>query len=326
MARVRLAVALLLPEQVAPEVDGLRRAFGADPSYIAPHITLVPPVNIGDDEVPETLAILRRAAAGVDPPLRLTLGPFDTFLPRNPVIYLAVGGSPDHVTALRDACWDGPFGRPETRPYVPHVTVTRGLSPEDDATVRRLLGRYEREVEIDRLHLLAQVADPDRGRHWVPTADAAFGPRRMIGTGGVEIELSVSTLADPEARRFLVDHGCDVALPTGHWRSIVVAGRMEGSVAGVAWGRQAGRAAVLDHIFVAPAARRTGLAGHLVAAVEHDVARHGGAVLEALPPLDEPGARTLAARGWTERPGPGGPRLWRALGPDDLGQSNSIEA
>lgn len=312
-------MALLLPEHIADEVDGIRRAFGVDPGYIPPHVTLVPPINLADEDVPEALAVLRRAAAGTGAPLRLEVGPFDTFLPRNPVLFLAVGGELALLHEMRDRCLDGPLQRPERRAYVPHVTVTRGLAPEDDATIRRLLGRYSQAFEVDRLHLLAQVVESGVGRHWVPTADVVLEPRRSVGTGGVELEVSVSSLADPEVRRFLVAHDCSVPTMVEHWRSVVVTGRVDDAVVGVAWGHQTGRTAVLTHVFVAPDARDQGLAGHLVAAVEHDVARHGGAVLEARVDGDGPGAQLLNGRGWTERPGPGGPRLWRALGPDDLG-------
>ena len=60
--RVRLAVALLVPEPAATEIDGLRRALG-DPGLakVVPHITLVTPVNIAVDRVPDVLADLRAA-------------------------------------------------------------------------------------------------------------------------------------------------------------------------------------------------------------------------------------------------------------------------
>ena len=60
-------------------VDGLRRAFG-DPALerVAPHVTLVPPVNVAERDLVEVLAILRRAA-GQARPLELTLGPVAAF-------------------------------------------------------------------------------------------------------------------------------------------------------------------------------------------------------------------------------------------------------
>ena len=57
-------MALLVPEPVAAEVDGLRRALGdGSLGRIPPHLTLVPPVNVAEDDVPKALSVLRQAAA-----------------------------------------------------------------------------------------------------------------------------------------------------------------------------------------------------------------------------------------------------------------------
>ena len=66
---------------VAAEIDGLRRAF-ADPALerVAPHITLVPPVNVAVDAWPQALALVR-AAAGRSGPLEL---PSRARWPRSP--------------------------------------------------------------------------------------------------------------------------------------------------------------------------------------------------------------------------------------------------
>ncbi len=81
---------LLLPDPVAAEVDGLRRAFG-DPAVdqVAPHITLVPPVNVAAEAYGEALAVLRRAAGG-GAALHLRLGPVAAFPTDEHVAYLEV--------------------------------------------------------------------------------------------------------------------------------------------------------------------------------------------------------------------------------------------
>src|SRR3546814_12692199 len=92
MARQRLGVVLLVPQPLATEVDGVRRALGDGAlARIAPHITLVPPVNVAERDLPEALAIVRRAA-GASRPLHLTLGPVLTFAPANPVPSPHAGG------------------------------------------------------------------------------------------------------------------------------------------------------------------------------------------------------------------------------------------
>ena len=67
MARHRIAVALLVPQPLATELDGIRRALGAsERTRVVPHLTLVPPVNLGDALLQAGLDLIRRAAAGCD--------------------------------------------------------------------------------------------------------------------------------------------------------------------------------------------------------------------------------------------------------------------
>ena len=59
-----LGVALVLDAPVACEVQGLRRALGdGSLQRIAPHLTLVPPVNVRAGGLDEALAVLRTAAS-----------------------------------------------------------------------------------------------------------------------------------------------------------------------------------------------------------------------------------------------------------------------
>ena len=117
MPRQRLGVALLLPEPAASEVDTLRRAMGADDVDRLPsHLTLVPPVNVHDDDMPAALDLLRDAAQRTTP-FSLTLGPPRTFLPINPVLYLEVGGDVAAVDALRNRIFRPPLERNLTWPF-----------------------------------------------------------------------------------------------------------------------------------------------------------------------------------------------------------------
>ena len=114
MARSRLGVAIILPEPARTEVQALRRALGC-PSLETqpPHITLVPPVNVRAEHIADVMAVARSAAASVDGPLRLRLGP--RWLgqdDRNTEPYAC------HVRLL------GPFGTP------PEGTRTAGDSSE----------------------------------------------------------------------------------------------------------------------------------------------------------------------------------------------------
>ncbi len=269
---------MVLDPPVADEVDGLRRALG-DTSLgrIPPHLTLVPPVNVPAASVSGALAVLRRAAAAT-PPLRLTLGPVLTFAPASPVLYLAVGGDLEGLRSLRDAVFSPPLARPLTWPWVPHVTVADDAAGERTEAATAALDRYAAVAEVDRVVLLEEV-----DHRWAPVADADFGGRAMVATGGLALELTAGRLLDPEGWA-LVQAEAGGSHPYGRpgWRTMVVTARRERQVVGVAraWIDDAGgHVAVL----VAPEARRQGVGGHLLAAVESAVIERGWAcpVLQA---------------------------------------------
>ena len=177
MSRRRLGVALLVPPPVETEVDGLRRALGdAARGRIPPHVTLVPPVNVPAEAMPEVLTVLR-AAAERTPPLDLRIGAAATFLPVNPVVYLEVGGDTAALAALRDRVLVPPLDRPITHPFVPHVTVADDMDPTRIPAAVAALADYVADVRIDTVHLLEE----GRGRVWRPIADVALTRRWLPG-------------------------------------------------------------------------------------------------------------------------------------------------
>lgn len=223
MPRLRLASALLVPEPFAREIDGLRRALGEDLHRVAPHLTLVPPVNVRVDEFGLALAQLRRAAAGVEP-ITVTLGPAVTFHPVNPVVYLEVGGDVDTVHQVRDAVFGGPLSRSLTHDFVPHVTLVESTTPDRIAAALVALRDYRIEVTFVGAYLLQE-----HERRWRPIADARFAASRVVGRGGIETEISVSSLADPQVLEFAGRPGTTV-------EDVVVA-RRAGEIVAVAYAR-----------------------------------------------------------------------------------------
>jgi 2'-5' RNA ligase len=222
MPRVRFAVALLVPEPAATEIDGLRRALGdGGLDTVVPHITLIPPVNVAVENVPAVLAAIRAAAAAATP-LALQLGPPDTFSPVSPVVYLAVGGpETGALHALRLALLTGPMERPAIHEFVPHVTVADDCPSARIAAALEALRDYSVEVRIDRLHLLRDHADGPR--RWNPVADAVFERPLVLGTGGLPMEISTSALADPEVAPLFGTE--PVEAPPGAQPIVVVARR-----------------------------------------------------------------------------------------------------
>ena len=284
-ARRRVGVALMLDSPVADEVQGLRRALGDGAiDRIAPHLTLVAPLNLRDDDLPAALRRLRLAAAGAPPTLELMLGPVATFAPANPVLYLAVTEPPPALGALRAAVYQSPLQRPASWPWVPHVTVADDVEPARIPAATAALDAYRRRVDFDRIVLLEL-----RDGKWEPLADAAFGPPARVGAGGLALELTRATTVDPEAAALLdrppparVSPGREApAVSSGREapavplrKPIVFTARREGVVCGVggAWiSDGGGRIAV----FVASPERRRGVGRQLVLALESAVTAAG---------------------------------------------------
>jgi 2'-5' RNA ligase len=278
MSRLRLGVVLLVPSPLAEAVDGLRRAF-SDPAleHVAPHITLVAPVNLRVDDVADGLRVLRDAAAEVGP-LDLILGPVATFEGDEHVAYLEVGGDDRSVAALgrlHTRAFQAPFERRVDHDFVPHVTLTQGIDDERlDAVAVAASGWEGERVHIDALHLLEERHPPE-GKRWTPIAYIALGPRIVIGRGGLELELTPSELVDPEAAAAAGLSGDEPDRPTvpvpGGSRALVVAARREGQVVGLArgWTTPAPTTELVD-VWVA-ADQLDEVAGHMRAAW-HDAA------------------------------------------------------
>lgn len=170
MPRRRFAVALLVPPPVSAEIDVLRRALGdRQLGKIDPHVTLVPPINLREDDIVDALAVVQEAARASGP-FALTVGPIETFAQSSPVRFLAVDPW-EPVTALHRACWAGVLEREEKRPFHPHVTVDidGGVTDGPDPALELLAG-YRTEIVVDRVTVLenVDVDDPELKRVWEP--------------------------------------------------------------------------------------------------------------------------------------------------------------
>jgi 2'-5' RNA ligase/L-amino acid N-acyltransferase YncA len=302
--RHRYTVSLVLTGRVAAEIDGMRRALGARSLHrIAPHVTLVPPVNVppaGAGEVLDTL----RAAAAASGPITVELGGPATFLPRTPVVYMAVGGDVGALDRLRLRCAAGPLAPPATRqerPFVPHVTIDQRATEERIALTLPALADYRDEFTFESVTLLEQ----DEHLVWHPAAVFALGPPAVVARGGLEVTLSLSDRLDPAEAAWAADLAPAPA-------TFTVTARREGTLAGAATATVAGSTCTLTWIVVDPARRRQGIASHLLRALE-DLAREQGCTVLQSDVLPEILLHdVLLARGFRAATAP---RLARHLGP-----------
>lgn len=303
MARQRLGVVLRVPQPLATEIDGLRRAAG-DPMLgrVASHLTLVPPVNVHDRDLPAAIERVRHAAAVIEP-ITVRLGPGATFLPDEPVLYLAVSGDLDRFEQLRRGLLQPPLQRRVHDPWVPHVTVSANLDPDRIPGALDLLADFEVTVRFDRVLLLSE----GEGRVWHEVADADLGQRPVtVGRGSLPLELRLSTRLDLEAAALLAAE----AEPLG--RPWAVSARRDHGIVAAAWGWSSGVRAEIADLVVATDHRRTGIGRHVLAAVEDVGRRRGCTQLGVLAPASGAAAALLASGGWdaVSEPDEDGRRRW----------------
>ncbi|MDQ6927052.1 MAG: 2'-5' RNA ligase family protein [Actinomycetota bacterium] len=254
MPKVRLGVALLVPAPFAQEVDGLRRAVGdGSLGRIPAHLTLVPPVNVNRERLPDALRVLREAAAATRP-FTVSTGAPDTFLPDNPVLYLPVEEGAPEIEALRDRVFQDPLARSLRWPFVPHITIADEAAPERIAAAKLALADYRFTATFERVHLLEQT----EGRIWRAIADAPFEEPAVVGRGGLHTELSVTTILDPEASA-IADLG-------DHRGAIVVTARRDGRVVGVLVGSAEDPKHRVESVAVIPEVSDEGIEDHLLGA------------------------------------------------------------
>ena len=162
-----IGVALAIPEPWASQLQDYRTAIGDTTATMIPtHITLVPPTEVGDEDLVEIEKHLAEVAAdsgrfGVH--LRGT----GTFRPVSPVVFVTVAEGISSCEQLANAVRRGPLAVEIAFPYHPHVTVAHHLA--DDLLDRAFeeLADFECHFEVDHFHLY--VHDEQAG--WQPTRD-----------------------------------------------------------------------------------------------------------------------------------------------------------
>jgi 2'-5' RNA ligase/GNAT superfamily N-acetyltransferase len=311
VGRQRLGVVILIPQPLATEVEGLRRALGdGSRPRIAPHCTLVSPVNVPDRDLPAALAVLREAAAAT-PPLTLAVGPASSFHPVTPVAYLQVSAREDAaaLTELRARLDVAPLARQTDHPYEPHVTICDDISEERAGATISALSDFRVDVAVDRIHLMG--VGPSGA--WRAIADAPLGgDGGEVGRGSLPLELRTTGRPDPEAGALLAVEAEPAGTP------FAITARRDGAVVGAIWGWTAGARLEVADLVVAAAHRNQGIGRHLLAALEDLARRRNASVLGTSSAAGGVPGALLAGAGWgaVGEPDPDGRRRWeRRLGP-----------
>jgi 2'-5' RNA ligase len=169
-----IGVALALPEPWATELQDYRTGLGdATAGLIPTHITLVPPVDLTEDEIGQAETHLAEAAAQTDP-FKVHLRGTGTFRPVSPVVFVSVAEGISECEQLASRVRKGPLDVPLQYPYHPHVTVAHHLP--DDAMDRAFdeLAGFECAFEASQFHLYRHHEE----HGWRPARDFALAAAR----------------------------------------------------------------------------------------------------------------------------------------------------
>jgi 2'-5' RNA ligase len=177
MSRRDFGVAIGLPEPYTSELQGWRERLG-DPNAhgIPPHITLLPPTALHDEDLPDIEEHLRRIAAA-ESSFEVHLRGSATFRPVSPVVFVPLVRGISACERVEAQVRSGPLARDLSFPYHPHVTVAHDLG--DDALDRAFdeLADYDASFTVWGFTLFEQGRD----KVWRPQRDYRFGEAGLPG-------------------------------------------------------------------------------------------------------------------------------------------------
>jgi 2'-5' RNA ligase len=171
VSRSNIGVAIAVPQPYRDDLQAWRERFG-DPNAraIVPHVTLLPPTLVPDDELDAIEKHLGVAAADARL-FSLRLRGTGTFRPVSPVVFVPLVEGISECEQLERAVRSGPLDRDTRFPYHPHVTVAHDLP--DPALDRAFdaLADYDARFDVSTFSLFAQ----DRVGVWQPLREFRFG-------------------------------------------------------------------------------------------------------------------------------------------------------
>ena len=160
-----IGVAIAVPEPWGEQLKEYRTELGDTSAQGIPtHVTLVPPFEVDDDDLPVVERHLAEAAKA-NGPFKLHLRGTGTFRPVSPVVFVVVVDGISACEQLAFSLRRGPLACDLQFPYHPHVTIAHRLSDDQLDQAFKDLAGFECEFKATRFSLF--VHDPDTG--WKPT-------------------------------------------------------------------------------------------------------------------------------------------------------------
>lgn len=166
-----IGVAIAIPEPYGAQLQAHRERFG-DPSArsIPTHVTLLPPTEVSDDELPRVEEHLS-AVAAAEPGFDLHLRGTGSFRPVSPVVFVTLVGGISDCERLESAVRSGPLWRETRFNYHPHVTIAHDVPDEALDRAFHELRDYEIRFPVWGFSLYEHGSDGV----WRPQRDFPFG-------------------------------------------------------------------------------------------------------------------------------------------------------
>jgi 8-oxo-dGTP pyrophosphatase MutT (NUDIX family)/2'-5' RNA ligase len=193
-------VVVRLPEPLGIHVQAWRRVL-RDPTAvrIVPHLTVVPPQSVAEDEVPAALAQVERAAAAAVPTV-VELDGAATFLPDSPVAFLVVREGIPALRGLEVALRAPPLDR-RTHDFRPHVTVTQDRPAREVEAAAAQLAGFRASFPVREVAVMRE----ERDRVWRPLALVPMGGSALVREAPfAEAAAAAVFLVDPDPPRVLL--------------------------------------------------------------------------------------------------------------------------
>ena len=177
MARRNVGVAFGVPEPWTGELQRWRERLG-DPHAggIPPHVTLLPPTALPEQDLLAAEEHLRGVAA-TERPFDMRLQGTGTFRPVSPVVFVRLAEGVPECERVQTQVRSGPLERRLSFPYHPHVTVAHDLEADALDLAETLLAEFEACFTVWGFTLFEQ----DRTGVWRPQRDFPFGAGGLPG-------------------------------------------------------------------------------------------------------------------------------------------------
>lgn len=162
-----IGVALAIPEPWGSTLQAHRLAAGDETAvHIPSHVTLVPPLEVAEEDLPAIHEHLAQVARAV-PRFRIRLRGTGTFRPVSPVVFVMVAEGISACEVLAAALRTGPLAVTLQFPYHPHVTVAHRLPDEALDRVFAELADFECVFSAGAFHLYEHREESG----WRPTRE-----------------------------------------------------------------------------------------------------------------------------------------------------------